>query len=77
MVKIRGLRTNLLLLIVFIAAGLLIAAILLSAPMGSIPNPLSLALEGGQYTLSSVGRNNVSMTHFVERKAGCSWKYQG
>jgi len=66
MVKIRGLRTNLLLLIVFIAAGLLIAAILLSAPMGSVPNPLSLALEGGQYTLSSVGRNNVSMTHFVE-----------
>jgi len=66
MIKIRGSRTNLLLSIALIAAGLLIAAILLSTPMGSIPNPLSLALEGGEYALTSVGRNNVSMTHFVE-----------
>lgn len=66
MSKIRGLRTNLLLLIPLIIAGLLIAAILLSTPMGSSPTPLSLALEGGQYTLTSISRNNVSMTHFVE-----------
>jgi len=68
MSKIGNLRANLKLLIPLIVAGLLIAAILLSTPMGSSPNPLSLALEGGQYTLTSIGRNNESMTHFVENR---------
>ncbi len=66
MSKIRGLRANLKLLIPLTIASLLIIAIFLSNPMSSSPDPLSLGVEGGQYTLTSIGRNNESMTHFVE-----------
>lgn len=66
MSKIRGLKTSLKLLIPFFIVGLLIAPILLNTPRSKIPNPLNFALEGGQYTLTSIGRNNESMTHFVE-----------
>jgi len=66
MSKIRGLRANLELLIPLTIASLLIIAIFLSTPMSSSPDPLSLGVEGGQYTLTSIGRNNESMTHFVE-----------
>jgi tetratricopeptide (TPR) repeat protein len=66
MSKIRGLRANLKLLIPLTIASLLIIAIFLNTPMSSSPDPLSLGVEGGQYTLTSIGRNNESMTHFVE-----------
>lgn len=59
-------RVNLKLLVPLIIAGLLITAILLNTPMGSSPNSLSLAIEGGQYTITSVDRNDESMAYFVQ-----------
>ncbi len=52
-------------LVPILIAAVLIAAVLLSTPMGSTPSPLSLAIEGGQYTLTSIDRNDESMTYFV------------
>lgn len=53
-------------LVPILIAAMLIAAVLLNTPMGSTPNPLSLAIEGGQYTLTSIDRNDESMTYFVQ-----------
>ncbi len=64
--RIGGLKVNLKLLVPLIIAAVLIISILLSTPMGSGPNALTVAVEGGQYTLTSIDRNDESMTHFVQ-----------
>jgi len=66
MKKITKLKFNPKLLIIPVIAVLIVAALFLSAQTGGGTDTLSEALEGGELTLTSIGRNYESLTHFVQ-----------
>jgi hypothetical protein len=55
-------------LIVPVIAVLLIVAVFLSIQPGGSEDKLSLAIEGGELTLTSVGRNHESLSAFVQEE---------
>lgn len=66
MQKIMRLKLDLRLLVPLVTVALLVAAVFLTTQIGSGENALSEGIEGGELTLTSVGRNYESLERFVE-----------
>lgn len=65
MKRIRRLRTSQKVLIISVAAIIIASAVLLSTQFGAPRNALNEAVEGGELTITSVGRNHESLTWFI------------
>jgi F0F1-type ATP synthase membrane subunit b/b' len=66
MKEITKLKTNPKILIIPVIVALIVAAVFLSTQTGGSQDILSEAIEGGELTLTSVGRNYESLTQFVQ-----------
>ena len=66
MKRIRRLKTSQKILVISVAAIVVASAVLLSTQLGAPRDSLNEAIEGGELTITSVGRNHESLTWFIK-----------